>query len=275
MKFIYNVACIGAGGTGTFFLKEFARFMASYKVRNFDKIIYLSIIDGDYIETKNLERQAFIKSDINSNKAVTMASAIKENFDLENVYAYPLYIDTECQLEQVYNRLYGENNKLIKRTYDCKVIDILIGCCDNHRARQVMHGFFYNHKRTIFYYDAANEYSNGEVVFAGRHQKKLLGRPRADYFKDVLTDMSPRASELSCGTVNISSPQHIATNMMAGNLLLSKLTLLIAEDKMQFGIAFFDSMQLYVNFYPDEETKKDWENEDDDGENKGNNRENE
>lgn len=260
MKIIYNVVCLGAGGTGSFFLKEFARFIAAFERKNFDKVIYLSIIDGDHIEKKNLERQAFAEWDINGNKAVTMASAIKENFGLERVYAYPLYIDTIDQLKAIFNSLYQENQELRRRTYECKTFDILIGCSDNHRARQVMHEFFYSHSKTIFYYDAANEFSNGEVVFAGRHEKKLLGRPRADYFANVLTDTSPRASEISCGTVNITAPQHIATNMLAGNLLLSRLTQLIAEDNLEFGIAFFDSMGMFVNYYPDTETEKEREN---------------
>lgn len=261
MKFLYNVVCVGAGGTGSFFLKEFARFMASYMARNFDKFIYLSIIDGDHVEKNNLERQAFIDSDINSNKAVTMTTAIKENFGLECVYAYPIYIDTVNQLEQVYERLYEENQKITRRSYECQAIDILIGSADNHRVRQVMHEFFYNHRKTIFYYDAANEYLNGEVVFAGRHEGKLLGQSRADYFQEVLTDESPRASEISCGAVNKSTPQHIATNMMAGNLLLSRLSMLIAENKMEFGIAYFDAANLYVNFYPDKENQKKWRKE--------------
>lgn len=255
MKLVYNVVCIGAGGTGTFFLKEFARFMAAFRLKDFDKSINLSIIDGDHIETKNLERQAYLNEDVNENKAVTMASAIRESFGLRHVFAYPVYIDTAEQLAEIYLNRYVDNRNLF-RSNEYKEIDVLIGCSDNHRVRQVMHAFFMEHKKTIIYYDSANEYSNGEVVFAGRHNGTLLGRPRADYFKAVLEEQSPRASELSCGEMNVSSPQHFATNMMAGNLLLGNLMKLIADNEMNFGIVFFDALKMYVNYYPDNETKE-------------------
>lgn len=252
MKIIYNVVCIGAGGTGTFFLKEFARFMAAYQLREFDKAINLAIVDGDHVEGKNLERQAYLEEDINENKAVTMATAIKENFALKQVKAFPMYIDTLQQLVHIFESQHRDNNRLFLSQY--KNIDVLIGCSDNHRIRQVMHNFFMQHKKTVIYYDSANEYSNGEVVFAGRHEGRLLGRPRADYFEDVLTDKSPQASEISCSEMNVSAPQHLATNMMAGNLLLCKLMKLISDNELDFGIAFFDALQMYVNYYPDKVT---------------------
>lgn len=255
MKWIYNVVCIGAGGTGTFFLKEFARFMAAYQLKDFDKLINLSIIDGDSVETKNLERQAYLEEDVNENKAVTIAAAIKECFGLKHVIAYPIYIDTVQQLDEIYMRRHDDNKKLLHHN-DFIDIDVLIGCSDNHRARQVMHYFFMKHKKMVIYYDAANEYSNGEVVFAGRYEGKLLGRPRAYYFKNVLEDKSPRASEASCGAMNASAPQHLVTNMMAGNLLLSKLIKLITENELDFGIVLFDALKMYVSYYPDKEAEE-------------------
>lgn len=263
MNVIYNIVCIGAGGTGTFFLKEFARFLSAFRYKDVSKVINLAIVDGDHVEEHNLERQAFIPGDINSNKAVCIAEAINSNLGLCDVRAYPQYIDTVSDIRQIFYSLKEdeEYEEYVRRT--SIHIDILIGCSDNHRARQVMHEYFSNENRgTIIYYDAANEYSNGEVVFSGRHKGKLLGKPRAAYFPAILEDKSPRASEQSCGAINTKSPQHIATNMMAANLLLSRLTKLIAENKMEFGIAFFDVFEMYVTFYPDLDSIKPEENED-------------
>lgn len=251
MKIIYNVVCIGAGGTGTFFLKEFARFMAAFRLKDESKGIYLSIVDGDHVEESNLERQAFIRDDINTNKAVCMAKAIKENFGLQRIKAYPKYIDTTEELDCIFQNFRSPTDN--RTIYGIPNIKILIGCADNHRVRQVMDSYFNNCTQAILYYDAANEYSNGEVVFAGRYYGKLLGRPRSAYFPSILEDMSPRASEISCGEQNTSSPQHICTNMMAANLLLSRITKLIADNKMEFGIAFFDVFRMYVTFHPDQE----------------------
>lgn len=252
MKIVYNVVCIGAGGTGTFFLKEFARFMAAFRLKDVGKRIYLSIVDGDHVEENNLERQAFIRDDINLNKAVCMAKAIKENFGLERVKAYPKYIDVVDELEQVFKNYFSPNDD--KHSFlNIPIVEILIGCSDNHRVRQVMENYFNKKNGTIFYFDSANEYGNGEVVFAGRNKGKLLGRPRSAYYPSILEDTSPRASEISCGEHNISSPQHICTNMMAANLLLSRTTELITENKMKFGIAIFDVFRMHIAYYPDQD----------------------
>lgn len=258
MKITYNIVCIGAGGTGTFFLKEFARFMSAIRYKDMRKIIKLAIVDGDHVEERNLERQAFIPGDINSNKAVCIAEAINSNFGLGDIKAYPQYIDDIDDMNQIFYSMKGEREYQVRPDID---IEVLIGCADNHRARQVMHEYFEKNTGTIIYYDAANEYSNGEVVFSGRHKGKLLGRPRAAYFPAILEDKSPRASEQSCGAINTGSPQHITTNMMAANLLLGRLTKLIAEDEMEFGIALFDVFQMYVTFYPDQESKNNEESE--------------
>ncbi|XBX10675.1 ThiF family adenylyltransferase (plasmid) [Enterocloster clostridioformis] len=257
MKIVYNVVCIGAGGTGTFFLKEFARFMASFRLKDVGdcKRIYLSIVDGDHVEENNLERQAFIKDDINLNKAVCMAKAIKENFGLKRVKAYPKYIDEVDDLNLIFHNFCCSDEDCGSH-FNIPIVNILIGCVDNHRVRQVMDRYFNRVYDTIFYFDSANEYGNGEVVFAGRSKGKLLGRPRAAYFPAILEDTSPRASEISCGEQNISSPQHICTNMMAADLLLSRTTALIAENKIEFGIAIFDVFRMHLAYYPDQDCIK-------------------
>lgn len=256
MKIFYNVVCLGAGGTGTFFIKEFARFLASFRLKDVDKIVSLAIVDGDRVEEKNLERQAYIAGDINSNKAVCISEAIQSCFNLKRVIAFPRYIDTVGELRHVFRSL-ERINPGVRAQEKVLKIEILIGTVDNHRARQVMHQYFEERKDILLlYYDAANEYSGGEVVFSGQNNGQLLGRPRAAYYPVVLEDTSPRASELSCGTVNEDSPQHICTNMMAANLLLSRVTKLIADNEMEFGIAIFDAFRLHVAFYPDMETNQ-------------------
>lgn len=250
----YHVIVIGAGGTGGFFIKEFGRFMANFK--NNKKGICLTIIDGDKVETKNLERQPFSNFDLDNYKANSMCMALKECFGLKHVYAYPIFIDEVEQLETIIketeidaesNYSYGgyQAGTPIKGR---KWVRILIGAVDNHRARQVMHKYFKKEKN-IFYYDSANEYEGGEVVFSGKVEGKELAPPRAHYFPGILKSRAKRASELSCGQVNISSPQHIVTNMMAGNLLLSKTIQLVADGKVDLGITYFNAFEGYSSFY--------------------------
>lgn len=247
MEIIYNIVCVGCGGTGSFFVKEFARFMSTYKRHG--KVIRLAVVDGDRVELNNLERQSFMEEDINDFKATTMAGAVKDCFELDEVYAYPVYLDEKSQLEKIYASLHELSSYYVKH------IDILIGAVDNHRARQVMHAYF-KHCTTLFYFDSANEYSNGEIVFAGKVKGKIIGQPRAFYFPGILKSRAKRASEMGCGVINKTSPQHIVTNMLAANLLLGKLIPLITDGDISLGISYFDAFASFVNFYPYSLTKE-------------------
>lgn len=249
----FHVIVIGAGGTGGFFIKEFGRFMASFKSNR--KGIVLTIIDGDKVETKNLDRQSFQKFDVDTFKANSLCMALKECFGLKNVYSYPIYIDDEKQLAKIV----AETEKDVESDYPYKNIQgtpvkgrkwarILVGAVDNHRARQVMHKYFAKEKN-IFYYDSANEYEGGEVVFSGKVNGSVLAPPRAHYFPGIMKSRAKRASEISCGEINKQSPQHIVTNMMAGNLLLSKTIQLITDNKVDLGIAYFNAFEGYSSFY--------------------------
>lgn len=245
----YHIICIGCGGTGSYFIKEFSRFMATY--HDNEKSIYLSVVDGDRVEEKNLSRQSFFNDDINSFKATSLVAGIKEcMFENEGntLFSYPFYIDTADQIKKIDNdvcSIIKENDRFSSK----KIVKLLIGTVDNHRARQEMHKYFYS-ESNLFYFDSANEYSNGEVVFAAKIKDILIAEPRSYYFSDIMKDDSLRASEISCSSQNKVSPQHITTNMLAGNILLSKTIQLITTNKIQFGITYFDAFIPSIVSYP-------------------------
>lgn len=249
-KINFNVICVGAGGTGGNFLKEFARFMSFYNQPNIS--ITLSIIDGDDIEEKNCERQPYIATDKYQNKAVTLGNAILDNFNIpeSNVKMYANYIDSVENLMEI-------RCKAFSRGYSTtKDIVVLIGAVDNHRARQVMHQFF-NKVDNIIYIDSANEFRVGEICIGIRLNKKQISPPRAHYYPKILKDKSKKASEKSCGEINISDPQHISTNLMAANLCLCSAINFI-NGTVEGGIIYFDSSLMFSRFdkYNDTCSKK-------------------
>ena len=237
MRINFHVICVGAGGTGGNFLKEFGRFLSYFHDEN--KQVTLSIVDGDRIEQRNCARQPFILEDENEFKSVTMASAIVENFVLSenNIHSYTHYIDTVEDLKKI--ERVGTINYM-------QNLIVLVGAVDNHRARQVMHDYFYECKN-IIYIDSANEYRVGEVVTAIRIEGKNITPPRAYYYRDILKDKSKAASEISCGEINIADPQHITTNLMAANICLSTVINIIHGQPMG-GITYFDSLKLFSRF---------------------------
>lgn len=234
----YDIFCIGAGGTGGNFLKEFGRFLAFFHEE--DTSWSLHIIDGDTIEERNAERQPFLSSDVMQHKAAVMAEGLVDCMGLpgRSVTAYPQYIDTYEQLHAIIGASAD--------TYKESVV-ILIGCVDNHRARQVMHEAF-ERMPNIIYIDSANEFEEGEVVVGIRLKKKEFAPPRAYYFPEVLTDKGKRASEVSCGTVNVSAPQHLVTNLTAAQHILSFVVNVMKNRKAEGGVVHFNSFTHYCRF---------------------------
>lgn len=239
---VYHVIVIGCGGTGGFFIKEFGRFLT----RNQEKIL-LTLIDGDTVEEHNLDRQSFQEEDIGLAKSTILAEALISCFGIpgNRISSFPVYIDSASQLNSmVKSSYYGFVNDT-NSSNEYLHLPILIGCVDNHAARKVMHEFYTNWYGNIFYFDAANEFSHGEVVFAGRSQKEELAPPRGIIFPEVLTSEDKSRTEMSCTELNVHEPQHIVTNMLAANLLLAKTCSLITESELpQLGLVTFNALEL-------------------------------
>lgn len=232
---MYNIVCVGAGGTGGNFLKEFGRFLKFfYEERTSWK---LTIIDGDTVEERNAERQPFTSTDVMQHKASVMAEGLVDCIGLSSsqVCACPVYLDTVEQLKGLIPNNYGDN------------VLVLIGCVDNHRARQVLHDRFQSEKNCI-YLDAANEFEEGEVVVGIRMKGKEIAPPRGYYFPEVLTDKGKRASELSCGAVNVTAPQHQITNLAAAQHLLSFMVNIMKYHRVEGGVLHFNAFSHYCRF---------------------------
>ena len=249
-KIRVSVLVVGAGGTGGYVIKEFARYMASVKDGPVE--IRLGVCDGDIVERKNLDRQAFQEEDIGENKAVVLVSAIKECLGLKHVYAYPKYIDGQEDIAAIFQGLV-EEGYVYPKPVEYRVI---VGCVDNHRARQAMEEF-YKSVRGICYIDSANEFKSGEVVVSYRLDK-VYGKPRSFYFPDVKKDTGKKASEMSCTELNQAAPQHILTNMLAGQISLASLIGFVSEGNVSPGIHYFNAFTGEAVFrpYQDEAKKK-------------------
>lgn len=215
-----SLVCIGAGGTGGNIIKE----LLPYMLKN--KNLTLTIVDGDRVEHKNLERQAFQERDILQNKAETTVEKIGTQYPQlkERVKAVGRYINVLPEMD------------LFEDGYP-----VLIGAVDNHRARQIFVQWMEAVENGIWI-DSANEFSYGECVVSIKENGVLYSPMRSELFPEVLTDNSPSATELSCGAVNITSPQHQVTNLIAGMVVLSVLETLTEKGRITGGMVAFDSL---------------------------------
>lgn len=227
--FHYQLVVVGTGGTGSYYLKELGAILSSLTKEERNSYA-LSIIDGDRVEQKNLDRQNFLKEDVGQHKAMVLAQALRDHYGIE-VRAYPMYIDSAEQLKVVFKQMTG--------TYYRRTVPILIGSVDNHRARQEMEKWF-RQTPTGIWIDAANEFHTGEVVAAVKKNGKMLSPSRPYYFPEIMRSREKRASELSCGVINQSSPQHRFTNMAAAMLALSATLGILRNGFLPYKIVYFD-----------------------------------
>lgn len=237
----YHIIVIGAGGTGGALLPKLCQFLSTSN--NIDYM--LTVVDGDTVEKKNLERQPFLISDINENKAESMAIALSETFGID-VYTYPQYINEVQQMKDIFKNSY-ETRKL-KLNLDCNVKDsipVVFGCVDNHAARMVLEDFF-SASESCFYFDCANEFSYGEVVFSIKAKNKVFSPLRSFYFPELKEETHISRSEESCEALNNSSPQHLATNVLSANIAFTAFADLISKNIVPSGIVHFDTFRFFM-----------------------------
>jgi hypothetical protein len=198
----------------------------------------LTVFDGDVVEKKNLARQSFMAEDVGRNKAVVMAECLNEAFGL-NWKAHAKYVNDANEIVSLAKAggRYGED-----------VLPVIVCCADNHGCRLLLEKAF-GKLENAAYFDSANEFTTGEVVYAYRVGGKTFGPPRTHYFPDVKKGDVRGREEMSCAELNSVAPQHIFTNMMAGNLLCTGVSNLL-DKKSTPGVAYFNAAKMDCRFVP-------------------------
>lgn len=78
-----------------------------------------------------------------------------------------------------------------------------------------------------------------EVTLGARNEKQIILPPVGYYYPDILEDEdSIFPDEESCQQRAVSSPQDIATNIMAGTLLFGLLNQLLVNGTETYGVTF-------------------------------------
>lgn len=226
----------GIGGTGATIAYELAH-MAS----NSSKNIKLVFIDGDIIESKNLNRQKFIINDLNNYKARVTAKRCRKayNIEIENISDY--IVGKDC--------LYDLIRKYKGYT------PILLGCSDSLKLRYLFCNAIkeINYEsdlpKDIVYIDAANNIDYGQVIFTYIKNGNPL---TPDYFENSpasLEDVSKAklVTELSCDELMVSSPQTKGANMGAAIAMYSYVYDIINEKPISTYLTTFNNKNKQIN----------------------------
>lgn len=225
----YKIVVVGVGGTGGLLANFLAKSLCD------KNNVRLSLVDADIVEKKNLLRQPYTMDDIGCCKAEALAGALTDVYNM-TVLGFNCFINNAEDIRNIFN-----NTATSDETEGKLIVNILCGCVDNHACRKAMHDYFSMADSNLLYIDSGNEFSYGEVVFGAKKGRTVLSPDKVFYFPDLFDgELKPR-SEQSCEELNDAAPQHLCTNLMASNIMLSGILSFMNDGNYPAGIVHFDS----------------------------------
>lgn len=157
-----KIYLIGAGGTGSFAAMNLARLL--FELRRIGKVVEMTIIDPDVVESDNIPRSNYCAAEIGRFKAQTLAERITLAWGLEVSYS-----NEKLEFEK---HLKPNRNGF-------KELSILVGCVDNHLARREIHRvleesnkYNSNNAPEFWWIDGGNGKSSGQALIGSEVRKE-------------------------------------------------------------------------------------------------------
>jgi hypothetical protein len=182
---------IGCGGVGSWLVPKLTRLLGSTRRSE------VTLIDGDTLEERNLDRQLFGPDDIGRNKAEALADA--HGGALGSPQVVPRYFHGGMEGLSL-----GPD-------------DLLWCCADNHACRrEVLSACDQYDCRTVF---GANEYLDSEAYWYEPNWRDTANDPRV-FYPTILTDNTgdPLGPPGCTGQAQERSPQLVIANDAASTL---------------------------------------------------------
>ena len=205
---------VGCGGTGGWVMPSLAR-IARYV--NYEKrSAALTLVDMDWVESKNVLRQNFCDAEVDMPKAETLASRY------EPVFKDPIQRIIRPFTASMIKSLGGENI-------------ILIGCVDDHLARREMHQAVISNPGRVWWIDSGNSRSAGQILIGNSDRIEVQGGrclalPSPGLQAPDLLDPAPEPVDqpaLSCETMALHQAQSLFVNQRAAAIVSLKLVELL------------------------------------------------
>lgn len=139
-----TVLVVGMGGTGSALGMLLAGILYHAKQKGIE--VSAVFCDHDKVELKNCGRQFFSPADVDRNKAQVIAEWLNHDWGLD-IKALP---------ERFTSSLVN---------YPPHCLNLMVGCVDNHQARQEMAAFTEKADGKVWWLDCGNDRQNGQVLF--------------------------------------------------------------------------------------------------------------
>jgi len=192
-----RIVIIGVGGIGGWLSDMVSRYIAHHPALSSNCPIIL--VDGDYVEDHNLERQTFADDGVGSNKAIIKSK------EISNLYKSKIKCISvgEYITEKNINKIFGNNT-------------IVMMGVDNFATRSLVSK--YCHKLSdILLISGANEYTDGGVMIYFK-ENGIEKHPKFEkYYKEFVEIKDKNPADIGCEElINMGhEPQLIFANATA------------------------------------------------------------
>lgn len=195
-----NYLLIGAGGTGSILFNPLLRYLESIE-RTENKPFTLAVIDGKAIRPNNLDRQMFMRDQIDRNKAEALIEAYRA--DPRVVIAVPRYLGKDDMT------MIAEN-------------DIVLIAADNWPIRRHIEEQAKTLKN-ITIINGGNELRDGSMQIMMRRKGKDIMPPLSKGHPEILADDGQDMALLDCHQIAElpGGEQTIMANMMSAVAMLN------------------------------------------------------
>jgi molybdopterin/thiamine biosynthesis adenylyltransferase len=213
-----GIVIIGLGGVGSILSERLCRFL------NFSKDLTADIllVDGDEYESKNLERQEFIRM---GNKADIKATELTMKFSNIRFDVFEAFI--------------GEDNvgEVIMEG------DIVFLCVDNHKSRMIVSNYC-KELKDITLISGGNEYTDGNVQIYLRKGGKDLTPDLCAYHPEIKNPDDKLPDEMSCQELSESEPQLYFTNLGVATFMCWAFYNVVVKEEYERSEVYFDILTM-------------------------------
>lgn len=247
-----QIIVIGCGGTGGYVIPDLFRAIRFAYPDDYDRAA-ITLIDGDLVENKNIQRQNFIEKDLGKYKSEVLAKRYGQAFGLEVAYITS-YLETPDALAQLVN-----DPSRAERSHS----SLIISCVDSLAARKLIFDTLsniswpYSTSYPHYWIDSGNEDVFGQVILSSstncmpkerRLEQLQITRSLnsihlpsiAEIFPHILEVKGSARPQVNCAVQAEEHPQNILINRVAATVVLSYVYKIIYQLPITAFMTTFD-----------------------------------
>jgi molybdopterin/thiamine biosynthesis adenylyltransferase len=213
-----NIKIVGLGGIGSILSEKLSRFL-NYSSSS---ICFITLVDGDYYEHKNFERQSFVTC--GENKAIVKKGELEGIFNKLIFECFPNFV----------------NNNTIKDVI--KEGDTVFLCVDNHKTRKLVSDYCSN-LNDIVLISGGNELTDGNIQIFVKKGGEKITPSLTDYHKELENPEDKSPEEMTCEEFYKSEPQLYFTNLMVASYMCAAFYNTINQ-RYDFSEVYFDLVTM-------------------------------